>query len=72
MAADPSTGALGEVGDAAHELMNLLSIMKNYTGLVQRQVDAPTLAGVLDQVQVAVDKAAEVTHRLHAIGRSGG
>jgi hypothetical protein len=59
------------VGQAAHDLMNLLSIVRNYTGLVQRQVDDPTLSGFLDQVQLAVDKAAEVAHRLHTIGRDG-
>ena len=66
------SGAKSEVGQAAHDLMNLLSIVKNYAGLVQRQIDDPTLAGFLDQVQNAVDKAAEVTRRLHEIGREGG
>ena len=66
------TGAGSEVGQAAHELLNLLSIMRNYTGLVQREVDDPTLSGFLEQVQTAVDKAASVTQRLHEIGRDGG
>ena len=66
------TGADSEVGQAAHELLNLLSIMKNYTALVQREVDDPSLSDFLDQVQVAVDKAAGVAHHLHAIGRDGG
>ncbi len=68
MASTP-TGAHSEVGQAAHDLLNLLSIMRNYTGLVQREIDDPTLAGFLDQVQVAVDKAADLANRLHAIGR---
>ena len=71
VAATP-TDANSEVGQAAHDLMNLFSIVRNYTGLVQREVDDPTLAGFLDQVQVAVDRATEVAQRLHAIGRSGG
>jgi hypothetical protein len=70
--ASTPTGADEEVRQAAHDLLNLLSIVRNYAGLVQRQVDDPTLSGFLDQVQVAVDKAAEVAQRLHAIGRAGG
>lgn len=61
-------GAQVEVADAAHDLMNHLSVARNYAALVQRHVDDPVLAGFLTELQGAVAKATEVAHQLQAIG----
>jgi hypothetical protein len=57
-----------EVTDAAHDLMNHLSVARNYAALVQRHVDDPVLAGFLTELQGAVAKATQVAHQLQALG----
>jgi hypothetical protein len=57
-----------EVADAAHNLMNHLSVARNYAALVQRQVDDPVLAGFLTELQGAVARATDVAQQLQALG----
>ncbi len=56
------------VTDASHDLMNHLSVVRNYAALVQRHVDDPVLAGFLTELQAGVAKATQVAHELQALG----
>ena len=64
------TGLDGEVvAQAAHDLLNLLNVVRTYSGLVQEQVDDPTLEDYLERVQKAAVKAADVAHDLQEAAR---
>jgi signal transduction histidine kinase len=66
------TSGSDEVAEAAHDLMNLLSVVRSYTELVQREVADPPLADFLAEVQAAVAKATDLAHRLQEIGDGDG
>ena len=59
------TAVDGEVvAQAAHDLLNLLNVVRTYSGIVEQQVDDATLKEYLERVQVAAVKAADVAHEL--------
>jgi signal transduction histidine kinase len=68
------TGLDGEVvAQAAHDLLNLLNVVRTYSGIVQEQVDDANLKDYLERVQNAAVKAADLAHDLQerASGTSG-
>lgn len=52
------------VAQAAHDLLNLLNVVRTYSGIVQEQVEDATLKDYLVRVQAAAVKAADVAHDL--------
>ena len=59
------TGLEGQlVAQAAHDLLNLLNVVRTYSGIVQQQVDDADLKDYLERVQTASVKAADIAHDL--------
>ena len=52
------------VAQAAHDLLNLLNVVRTYSGIVQQQVEGEDLKDYLERVQVASVKAADIAHDL--------
>ncbi len=68
MGSNPTGTGDEVVAQAAHDLLNVINVIRSYTGIVQGQIEDASMAEYLERVQAAADKALDIAHHLQAIG----
>jgi PAS domain S-box-containing protein len=59
----------GLAGGIAHDFNNLLGVILNFTTLISRRVDDPTVADDLGEIKAAAERGATLTRQLLAFAR---